>query len=293
MTFRAILSLVLLLGSLSCDSQVLQPAKVTTSASKLEVKAGDEVELIFSATVDAGWYIYSIYSSEFDADCGPIAFSVALEKNSTFEMVGELQAIKDKKKHDEIFGCDVMIFEGKGEFRQKIRILAANPLIKGAYDGQACTEKEGKCVLFDGEVLVTGFKVVGGTTATPVITLPTDTATVTNQQKSTVTAQTFAGPVLDKAILEGEPTLNEESFIGYLLFAFVLGLTSLLTPCVFPMIPMTVTFFLRDNRNQKGRDQESGDLRLVHHSYLYSRRKRVCSCAGSRWIECPCYTLGA
>jgi thiol:disulfide interchange protein len=229
------------------NAQVLQPAKITSSASTYQVKAGDEIELIFSATIDKGWYIYSL---GFDAECGPIPMSITLDKNNSFELKGELTPIKDKKKHDEIFDCDVRIFEDKGEFRQKVKILTSNPVIKGIYEGQVCSEKEGKCVLFEGDVVVTGFKVVGG--AVDIVpTIPQADTSATNVQQSATGDKKFTGPVLDASILEGEPTLNQESFIGYLVFAFLLGLTSLLTPCVFPMIPMTVTFFLRDNQTRR------------------------------------------
>jgi thiol:disulfide interchange protein len=213
------------------------------------VKSGDEVDIIFSASIDKGWYIYSL---GFDPDCGPIPISITLEKNDTFEAVGELKAIDDKKKHDKIFDCDVRIFEGKGEFRQRVRILASNPIIKGSYEGQVCSEIEGKCVLFDGDLVVTGFKVTGGATVpiTPPVT-QADTGKVATNPQAAGDNKQLAGPVMDESILEGEPTINQESFIGYLVFAFLLGLTSLLTPCVFPMIPMTVTFFLRDNQSRR------------------------------------------
>jgi thiol:disulfide interchange protein DsbD len=227
--------------------QVLEPAKMQTSASTNQTKVGDEIDLIFTATIDNGWYLYSL---GFDAECGPIPMSVMLESNNTFEIVGNLRAINDKTKHDEIFDCDVRIFENKGEFRQKIRILSANPVIKGTYEGQVCSEKEGKCVLSDGDIEVTGLKVSGGTASIAPSTTQTDTAKTTSQSPKEG-KQTFNGPVLDESILEGEPTLNQESFLGYLIFAFLLGLTSLLTPCVFPMIPMTVTFFLRDNQTKR------------------------------------------
>ncbi len=85
------------------------------------VKVGEELELVFKATVDKNWYIYSV---GFDSECGPIAMSVTLEKHASFELVGNLIAIGDKAKHDKIFDCDVRIFEGAGEFRQKIKVLS-------------------------------------------------------------------------------------------------------------------------------------------------------------------------
>lgn len=57
--------------------------------------------------------------------------------------------------------------------------------------------------------------------------------------------------MLDKAILEGDPTYGNDSFWALLILAFIAGLTSLITPCVFPMIPMTVTFFLKDTQTKR------------------------------------------
>src|SRR6185436_12358885 len=79
--------------------------------------------------------------------------------------------------------------------------------------------------------------------------VPVDT--VKKEEKKEVVYGKNRGPTLDKNVLEGEPTIDEESFFGYLLFAFILGLTSIITPCVFPMLPMTVTFFLRDNQTKR------------------------------------------
>ena len=248
---RLFFSLFLTFGLFPALAQILQPAKLTASASRTDLKAGDEVELIFTVTIDDGWYVYSL---GFDADCGPYPIEILLEKNATFEIAGELRAINDKKKHDEVFDCDVRVFVGKGEFRQKIRVLSANPVIKGTYEGQVCTEREGKCIVFDGDFSVGGLKVAGSAKVQPGPTLQLDSSSQTVEQtKSTDVEQDedYSGPVLDEGILEGESTFNNESFIGYLLFAFILGLTSLITPCVFPMIPMTVTFFLRDNQTRR------------------------------------------
>ncbi|HZY79173.1 MAG TPA: cytochrome c biogenesis protein CcdA [Cyclobacteriaceae bacterium] len=237
-------TLLLILLPLASFSQILQPAKMTASASKTDLKVGDQVDVIFKARIDDGWYMYT---NGFDEDCGPIPISVTIAKDAGYELVGTLKAIDDHKKHDEIFDCDVNIFEKTGEFRQTIKILSAAVKIAGEYEGQVCSTKEGKCVLFDGDFKLAGLK-VGGTEAInqqeeikdePVEAAPT------SQNKE------FNGPVLDKTILEGEPTLDEDSFIGFLVLAFVLGLTSLITPCVFPMIPMTVTFFLRDGQSRR------------------------------------------
>src|SRR5690606_9724544 len=129
-------------------AQILQPTHWSYSTSKNDVTVGDELELIFTATIDNGWYIYSV---GFDPDCGPIPMSVSFENISGFELVGKLRAIKDKEKFDKIFECDVRVFEKTAEFRQTIKITSTNPSLTGAYEGQVCSELEGKCVLFEGD----------------------------------------------------------------------------------------------------------------------------------------------
>jgi thiol:disulfide interchange protein len=235
MMLRVLSLLIAVFSTQLVSAQVLQPAKITAALSKSDAKPGDEIEVVFSAAIEAGWYIYSV---GFDTECGPLPMVITLEKNKTFEVIADVVAIKDHEKHDEIFDCDVRTFEGKGEFRQKIKVLSDQLAIKGSYEGQVCTEKDGRCIIFDGDFAIGAAS-------------PTPADNSNNTQKSGILSRGYTGPVLDKSILEGESTLREESFIGYLLFAFLLGLTSLITPCVFPMIPMTVTFFLRDNQTRR------------------------------------------
>ncbi|MEJ0031111.1 MAG: protein-disulfide reductase DsbD domain-containing protein [Bacteroidota bacterium] len=228
--------LLLLIISVASYAQVLKPAKITASLSKTDLKVGDQVDVIFKVTIDDNWYVYTV---GFDEECGPVPMKVTIVKNAGIELVGALKAIDDHKKHDEIFDCDVRIFDKKGEFRQTIKILSASAAIKGEYEGQVCTTLEGKCILFDGDFNI-GFKVGGAETTTQQNEQQPDESvpTTLNPQPTT-----FFGPKLDPTILDGKPTLETESFATFLILAFILGFTALLTPCVFPMIPMTVTFF--------------------------------------------------
>jgi thiol:disulfide interchange protein DsbD len=248
-----ILTILFSLGCFVASAQILQPATITASLSKTDLKVGDKVDVVFKATIDAEWYMYT---NGFDDDCGPIQITITIAKDPGFELVGTLRAIDDHKKHDEIFDCDVNIFKKTGEFRQTIKILSPAVKLAGEYDGQVCSEKLGSCVLVDGDFALAGFK-VGGTATTPPKNPDPESEPKQESPKQELPAEPksefkeFHGPVLDKTILEGDPTLDNESFIGFLLLAFVLGLTSLITPCVFPMIPMTVTFFLRDGQSRR------------------------------------------
>jgi thiol:disulfide interchange protein len=261
MNYKKASAILIFLGVLATSSfaQILEPVKWSWEASKKSVKVGDEIELIFKVSVDDNWYVYA---NDFDPDCGPLLTKVTFAPSTSFKTIGELKAINPKTKHDEVFGCDVKIFEHTGEFRQKIKILSGDLKISGEYDGQTCTEA-GKCIPFDGEFTITGITVSAASkqevkkntepvSPIPVVANPvvvTDTAQSKTEPKQ-YTAKA-SGPVLDEAILEGEPTYGNDSFWTLLVLAFVAGLTSLITPCVFPMIPMTVTFFLKDTQTKR------------------------------------------
>lgn len=269
---RILTTLLLLLSSFALKAQILKPATWNIQLSETSPAVGDEIEIIFHATVDDIWYLYA---NDFDPDCGPIPTEVVFEEKTNFQLVGGLKAINSQAKHDEIFDCPVKIFKKKGEFRQRIRVLGQPLNIAGSIEGQVCTEVDGKCVQFGEDFSFANIAVKAGTTAKseqpkPTVkpstneqprTLSSNGKVETNdeavaKQDSTVSiVSDFVGqpqgPVLDPSILEGEALDNSTSIAGYMLLAFLLGLTSLITPCVFPMIPMTVTFFLKDNQSKK------------------------------------------
>jgi thiol:disulfide interchange protein len=249
--------------------QILKPAKLVAEPVSVDVKAGDVIDLVFKAQIDKNWYMYTI---GFDPDCGPILTEIIFEPGE-FELVGTLTAIKDKKKHDEIFGCDVRYFETTGEFRQKIRILKAGPLeIKATYEGQACSNISGQCVQIDGDLLFPAIEVKAGSQKVVPEKKNEQTKNVAVPKTDTTSSSTFGidssaigkvksftpvapgrnkGPILNPEITKpADYSSDEESIWGYMLIALVLGFTSLITPCVFPMIPMTVTFFLKDGQTK-------------------------------------------
>jgi thiol:disulfide interchange protein len=241
---RNLLLSFVVLGSTPVFAQIIQPAKLVASLSKADIKVGDEIDVVFKATIDDDWYIYTV---DFDAECGPNPIEINLTKNPGFELVGKIRAIDDHKKFDAIFDCDVRIFETKGEFRQTIKILSSSVKIKGNYEGQVCSTSKGSCIIFDGDFNLA--LTAKGETKVPVA--GEDPVQNDLEPKKIDLPKSFNGPKLDPSILEGKPGLETESFVGFLVLAFVLGLTALLTPCVFPMIPMTVTFFLRDNQSRR------------------------------------------
>ncbi|MBL6447457.1 thioredoxin family protein [Fulvivirga sp. 29W222] len=240
-------------------SQVIEPSSWTTSVSSKEVKVGDNIDLIFKAKVIKDWYLYS---SDFDPECGPMVTTFTFEPNSSYELVGGIQAINPTEKYDDIFECTVRIFKKTGEFRQTIKILNTDLRISGNYEFQVCSDVDGKCIPFDHDFTFEDFTVKGSNSTVSdskdtqqpkeesqqknneVKKDQTDTTSSTKTEKPEKTdysATTNTGPILDDSLVMKDD--KDKSLIWFMIFAFVAGLAALLTPCVFPMIPMTVSYF--------------------------------------------------
>ncbi len=238
-------------------------------ASKTDVKIGETIELIFTTTLNEGWYMYSIGPYE-TAPTTTFIFN----KNNTFELVGSLQPGKAKHKVDEYIG-EYDYFIEKAEFRQKIRILTDDVTIKGTYEYSTCSLKSGICLPpKEEEFVFHNFNVVGRINETPakIETSPTAPTKATpkinkneiiadyknEEVKSVDTLQKIAK--IDSLINSDSSTASVEplapvevqapGLLSFFILAFLSGLIALLTPCVFPMIPMTVTFFLNSGKSK-------------------------------------------
>jgi thiol:disulfide interchange protein len=224
----------------------IQKAKAswTYHFSKTDVKKGDHVDLIFTALIDNGWYLYS---SDFDPELGPILTSFTFEKHPSFELVGKLKAENPKSKFEEVWGGNVNYFTGKGVFKQTVKINNDHPVIKGSSEFQTCNTTSGLCILGNEDFQFTGLKVLAASAETEVLSpssVQPDSSAVVSVDTST-TPITQAGIPAEATISTedlGDST-NGNSLWGFALAAFLSGLVALLTPCVFPIIPMTVSFF--------------------------------------------------
>ena len=208
----------LVLGS-ALQAQILRPNEWDFQLSTTTYEVGDEIDLVFKATIDKDWYLYS---SDFDPDLGPMVTEVVFESKSGFELVGGLKAINPKKGYDDVFEGDYTYFRGTGEFRQTIKVTDENIGFIGSVNYQVCTDVDGRCIPFEDDFSETSFGLKAFKQAKP--ELKPDGGSSSNIEKP-----------------------EDKSLWGFILFAFATGLIALLTPCVFPMIPMTVTFFLKEN----------------------------------------------
>jgi thiol:disulfide interchange protein DsbD len=236
---------ILLLAQLPflASSQILHPANWSTSVSAENIKVGDELELVFNAEIDKKWYLYS---SDFDSACGPTVTKFTFKPDKSYLLIGDIVPISPIAKHDEVFDCDVKIFKKHGEFRQKVKILSTYVKIEGEYEYQVCTDIDGRCISFNEDFSFSNLNVSGAAPsqqtkegkelrqATEIVPMPTT-------DKKIVDITEIKGPILDESLVKNER--KQESFVGFFILAFLAGLAALLTPCVFPMIPMTVSFF--------------------------------------------------
>ncbi len=240
--------------------------------SKKEVVTGDKIDLVFKATIDADWYLYS---SDIDPDLGPTPTAVSWEPHPSYEVVGDLRPVGPKKKFDEIWNADITYFEGTATFRQTIRVLADDPVIKGEIGFLTCSNKSGLCVPGDDEFQLAGIKAAAraeppakepAKEVTPAPQKSTATGDASGADASRVDASGVSTPdtlperaaavAADSAT--GQPgntapavtrvpdgSMAGGSLWAFALTAFLAGLAALLTPCVFPVIPMTVTYFTK------------------------------------------------
>jgi thiol:disulfide interchange protein DsbD len=250
-------------GAMSVASaQMIPAANWSVKASLAEVKIGETVELIFTTSIPNKIHIYA---NEYK--CDPVMAEVTLDKNPAWNSGGTPKAIGTHRYMDDVFGCEVVDWKNKAEFRQKVKILQANPTITGVLDYQMCTE-EGACVLHSYEFSVKIKTNGDAPAATPVVEIEEipaisaiDTTPIESNPENKIPASDYGGykgkSPADKGKCEpktfqaaGESEAPSQSFLGFFLVAFLSGLAALLTPCVFPMIPMTVTFFLKEGKSR-------------------------------------------
>lgn len=254
-SFLAGFLVLAILVTSSVQAQI-QKAKAhwTYSFSKKEVKKGETVDLIYSAVIDKDWYLYS---SDFDPDLGPMLTSFTYAKNNSFELVGKLKPQNPKTKFEEVWGGNVKYFEGKAVFKQTVKILTDNPVIKGTSEYQTCSHVSGLCIPGNDDFQFKGLKVLANadsaTPTTPEEQKPTEATVAQSTNPATTDTVAKAVSIANDTAKTEKTTASTEviktpenapsSLWGFALAAFLSGLVALLTPCVFPIIPMTVSFF--------------------------------------------------
>ena len=264
---RVFALLILFTGILQLTAAGFPKPKFTASYSKTEAKAGDIIELIIRFDIAKDFHVYSEKSDcpEYD---GPIRAQLEFTPSPSYELVGTFKGIGDHMvKEEEIWNCSTGEFTGKGEFRQKIRVLKGITGISILFNGQICNES-GCENLRDISIQAGPVKVQGIAAAQEPKPIKVEAVSPAGNTGNDTPGDTVVAASTNKTITSGTldyqkkegikeiKTFNGkaseekgEGMMGLFILAFLSGLTALLTPCVFPMIPMTVSFFIR-NKNR-------------------------------------------
>ena len=224
-------------------AQQLDPVKWKYTVKET---SATEAELVFTAQLDAGWHLYSQYTDPN----GPLAIVFEFAPGNDYQLIGKVQEPKPHEEMDEIFNCVVKSFSGKVVFRQKVkRISDKDFTVKGTVSYQLCND--GSCIAPEDHDF--SFKVPGAKEA--------EAAVAEESVADSAAEVDSAAAVVDDSVEIGaESEEQKEEKHQSLLLVFLLavggGILTMFTPCVFPMIPMTVNFFVRGAENKrKGRRQ--------------------------------------
>jgi thiol:disulfide interchange protein len=246
---KTLVFLAVLLGINLAQAQVFSPVKWNFSSKKI---SDIEAEITLKATIDKGWHVYS----QNIANDGPVPTSFNFEKNANYSLVGKVTEGKAIEEQDVNFGMLLKFFEHEAIFKQKVKLLSNKAFsIKGTLEYMCCDNT--KCLppeTVDFEVKIDGASLTEETkAASPAVVTPQATEPeTTSPAKDSSTSPAEAKPA-EKKNTEPVKTQVEEkkSALGIFIAGFLGGLLALLTPCVFPMIPLTVSFFTKQSKTRK------------------------------------------
>ena len=207
----------LILAVITASGQIVNPTKWEFNS----VQNGNEVDLIFKASIEKGWHLYDTYLPEG----GPIATAFVFADSTLFDFVGELQKNPQPEIHfDPTFQMKVGYFNTEATLTQKIRLKSSEQIeIKGYVLFMSCNDEN----------------------CTPPEESPFSfvfNKTAENTVAAVETTQEEAGN-------PGSSSSGQTIWL-FILISAVAGFAAVLTPCVFPMIPMTVSFFMRGSENR-------------------------------------------
>ena len=254
---------VLLLFAVAVQAQIQDPVKFN---SELKILAADEAEVVFTAAIDKGWHVYSTDLG----DGGPISATFNVEKIFGAEVVGKLKPVgKEISTFDKLFEMKVRYFENTAQFVQKLKLTGGAYQIEGYLEYGACNDEN--CLpptqvpfKFSGKAEGAA-KEAAAAAETKAEEQPAKQETVSG----TAPVAAIGGadgpteikvadkvdlwkPVISELNSLGETTSQEDmSWIYIFITGFAGGLLALFTPCVWPIIPMTVSFFLKRSKDKK------------------------------------------
>ena len=235
---KSILTLLGIIIAFGLWAQQLDPVKWTY---KVNETSATEAELVFTAKLDAGWHLYSQYTDPN----GPLAIVFTFNDSPDYQRIGKVREPKPHEEMDDIFQCVVKSFSGTVTFRQKIKRLSYKDfMVKGTVSYQLCND--GSCIApedhdFSFNVKGAVAEVVEATQEVEPAVTPAVEDVVEETEVSV--AQEEAG--------DAETADKGQNLLVIFLLAIGGGILTMFTPCVFPMIPMTVNFFMHNSDDKR------------------------------------------
>ncbi|MCR5469592.1 MAG: thioredoxin family protein [Prevotella sp.] len=256
---RLITTITILTFVLGISAQLSNPVHFS---AQLRTENGVDAEIIFTAKIDAGWHVYS---TELGNN-GPISATFNAVKMDGVETIGKLQARgKEIKQFDKLFEMELRYFEQAATFVQKVRFTKPDYDIDcyleyGACNDQACLppseaafKQKGKSPTVK-EKTEKAEDVTDQVTPVPVPSLSgedTDTAAIMPPLQ-TISSDSLWSPVVEELrAMGGNDAIADHSLLYILLMGFIGGLLAVCMPCIWPIIPMTVSFFLKRAKSDK------------------------------------------
>ena len=241
--------------AIAASAQMQDPVHFSVSQKKV---APDEIEVTFSGKIDAGWHVYS---TALPAD-GPISATITTEKNEGAAPKGSLgHRGKEINQYDNMFGMNLRFFENSVTFYQRYKLTGKTYHVKGYLEYGSCNDEmcmpptqvefdfkgEGPA---DAPATEEKKELPAADTVAVADTTKADTAAVAPPATADTTG--LWTPVIDELrAFDGAQSNTDHSWVYIFFMGFVGGLVALFTPCVWPIIPMTVSFFLKRAKDKK------------------------------------------
>lgn len=250
---KILFSLIVSFLAFAAYAQIQEPVKFKT---ELKNVSATEVEIVFTASIEQGWHVYSTDLG----DGGPISATFNTDKLTGAQLDGKLRPVgKEIASFDKLFEMDVRYFEHTAQFVQKLKLTGGDYQVTGYLEYGACNDEN--CLpptqvefSFSGKAEGTSASVLAETPAEKVDTAaaPAVIGSADGPTSVVVSDNDLWSPVIDELNALGETTSQEDmSWLYIFITGFVGGLLALFTPCVWPIIPMTVSFFLKRSKDKK------------------------------------------
>ncbi|UGS22653.1 protein-disulfide reductase DsbD family protein [Flavobacterium channae] len=237
---KKIVLILTLLFSFLGYSQIFNPVKWT---SKVEQKSENEFVLIMEAAIEDEWHLYSQFTPEGGSQ--PTVFTFK-ESKGNYQLVGKTSESPYKKVYNDIFEVDEYYFAKKVTFKQTIKVTNQKlKNVKVYVEYQVCKEQ---CIQGDNTFTFTLPEIK--TAAVETVASEVVDSTATTKLDSTAVASETSKTQEKEVVATSAPKEEKKGLWSIFFLAFIGGFAALLTPCVFPMIPMTVSFFTKQSKTK-------------------------------------------